>query len=291
MFCISLLFSRLKFRFSLLMFIFFNDHVSGPHLVNAHVLFILIKFVEMKRLLERIIEWVKNFLRSKLHLRAYELPYYVTIGIALLLFIVAVRIFINLTDELYDNDLGEFDNTVASFVTSFRSDGLTSFFRIMTDLGDRVAYIIISVALAAYFFIRHKNWKFVVQTVAVLLLATATNILLKTVINRARPSHEHLVEVNTLSFPSGHSMSAIAFYGFLLYLCIVSKIPTAVKILLVTLLVLTIFSIGLSRIYLGVHYPSDVAAGFVGGLIWVTLCIVVFNLISMLRKRKNPTVA
>jgi membrane-associated phospholipid phosphatase len=54
---------------------------------------------------------------------------------------------------------------------------------------------------------------------------------------------------------------------------------------------LTILSIGISRIYLGVHYPSDVAAGFVGGLMWVTLCIIIFNLISMLRKRKNPTIA
>jgi membrane-associated phospholipid phosphatase len=244
----------------------------------------------MKKFLNAVIQWVKNFLRSKLHLRAQELPYYVTIGIALLLFIVAVRVFINLTDELYDNELGEFDDTISSFVTGFRSNGLTNFFRFMTDMGDRFAYIAISIALGAYLFLRHKNWKFIVQTISVLLLATATNILLKSVINRSRPSHEHLVEVNTLSFPSGHSMSAMAFYGFLIYLSIVSKIPLFLKSFLVTLLVLTILSIGISRIYLGVHYPSDVAAGFVGGLMWVTLCIVIFNLISMLRKRKNTSV-
>jgi membrane-associated phospholipid phosphatase len=245
----------------------------------------------MRKFLNAVIEWVKNFLRTKLHLRAQELPYYVTIGIALILFIVAVRIFVNLTDELYDNELGEFDDTVASFITGFRADGLTNFFKFMTDMGDRFAYIIISTALGAYLFLRHKNWKFIVQTIAVLLLATATNILLKSVINRARPSHEHLVQVNTLSFPSGHSMSAMAFYGFLIYLSVVSKIPVFLKSFIVTLLVLTILSIGVSRIYLGVHYPSDVAAGFVGGLMWVTLCIIIFNIISMLRKRKNPAIA
>jgi undecaprenyl-diphosphatase len=86
-------------------------------------------------------------------------------------------------------------------------------------------------------------------------------------------------------------MSAMAFYGFLAYLCIVSAIPRALKAGLVILLILTILSIGTSRIYLGVHYPSDVAAGFVGGLIWVTFCIIVFNVISMLRKRKESKAA
>jgi membrane-associated phospholipid phosphatase len=245
----------------------------------------------MKKFLNACVRWIKNFLRDKLHLRTQELPYYITIGIALILFVVAIKVFIELTDELYDNELGEFDNSIASFVTSFRQDGLTAFFRFMTDMGDRVAYIVISLALGGYLFLRHKNWKFIVQTVSVLLLATATNVLLKSAIHRERPLHEHLVTVNTLSFPSGHSMSAMAFYGFLVYLAVVSKIPIFFKGFLVTLLCLLIFSIGVSRIYLGVHYPSDVAAGFVGGLMWVALCIVIFNIISMLRKRKNATVA
>lgn len=241
----------------------------------------------MKRFLAATIAWVKNFLREKLHLRGEELPYYITIAIALVLFGIALNIFIELTDELAENELGEFDEGVSSYVVSFRSAGLTPFFRFMTDMGDRFAYIVITVLLGAYLFFRHKNWKFMTQTVIVLLLSTASNILLKSVINRSRPAHEHLVEVNTLSFPSGHSMSAMAFYGFLIYLTVVSKIPITLKSFLCVILVLTIFSIGISRIYLGVHYPSDVAAGFVGGLIWVTFCIVLFNIISLLRKRKN----
>lgn len=241
----------------------------------------------MKNFLAAVINWIKKFLREKLHLRGEELPYYITIGIALILFGVGLNTFIELTDELAENELGTFDDAVSSYVVSFRSGTLTPYFRFMTEVGDRYAYVIISIALGAYFFIRHKNWKFIVQTVSVLLLSTLTNILLKSVINRARPSHEHLVEVTTLSFPSGHSMSAMAFYGFLVYLAIVSKIPILLKTFIVTLLVVTILSVGISRIYLGVHYPSDVAAGFIGGLIWVTFCIVVFNIFSLLTKRKS----
>jgi membrane-associated phospholipid phosphatase len=241
----------------------------------------------MKNFLVAIIAWLKRFLQEKLHLRSEELPYYITIGIALILFGIGLNIFIELTDELAENELGEFDNAVSSFVVSYRSDALTPFFKFMTEMGDRFAYIVITVALGGYLFLRHKNWKFIAQTVLVLALSTLTNILLKSMINRARPSHEHLVQVNTLSFPSGHSMSAMAFYGFLTYLAVVSKIPLALKIPVVVLLIITILSIGISRIYLGVHFPSDVAAGFIGGLIWVTFCIVVFNIFSLLRKRKS----
>lgn len=243
----------------------------------------------MKNVLVAIINWIKRFLRERLHLRGEELPYYITIGIAVILFGIALNTFIELTDELAENELGEFDDTVSSFVVSFRSESITPFFKFMTEMGDRLAYIIITITLGAYLFFRHKNWKFIAQTVLVLLLSTLTNILLKSVINRARPSHEHLVQVNTLSFPSGHSMSAMAFYGFLTYLTIVSKIPLVLKISIALLLSLTILAIGVSRIYLGVHFPSDVAAGFIGGLIWITFCVVVFNIFSLLRKRKTAS--
>src|SRR5688572_24360051 len=212
----------------------------------------------IKKILLNFISWLRKFIREKLNTKNDELPYYITIGIALIIFLIALNGFIEITDELAENELGAFDATVSDFVISFRSNTLTPFFEFMTEMGDRIAYIVISIALSAYFYFRHRSWKFILQTLLVLLLSTATNIALKRVINRARPSLEHMVEVNTLSYPSGHSMSAMAFYGFLAYLCIVSAIPRVFKIGLVILLMLTILSIGTSRIYLGVHYPSDV---------------------------------
>ncbi len=244
----------------------------------------------MKNLLIRFTEWLRDLCRRKLNLKNEDLPYYITIGIALILFVIALDLFIEITDELAENELGWFDSSVTTFVQSFRSDALTTFFKIVTDLGDRYAYITISLLLGCYFMIRHRNWRFTLQTVTVLLLATASNVMIKRVINRARPSLEHLVEVNTLSYPSGHSMAAMAFYGFLVYLTL-SLVPTKrLKAVISIFLILLILCIGTSRIYLGVHYPSDVAAGFVGGLIWVTLCIIIFDTFSFIRKRKTVKV-
>ena len=232
-----------------------------------------------------IILWVRKFIREKFHSKNEDLPYYVTILISAILFAVALNGFVELTDELAENELTEIDKSVTEYIVSFRSDALTSYFKFATELGDRYAYVIIIVLLALFYFFKHHSWKLTMQTILVLILATLSNIVLKKVINRARPSLEHLVTVNTLSYPSGHSMSAMAFYGFLIYLCLRNDMQRWLRYLLVPLLVLVILSIGLSRIYLGVHYPSDVAAGFIGGLIWVAFCAVAFNIFDLRRKR------
>jgi undecaprenyl-diphosphatase len=233
-----------------------------------------------------IVKWVRKFVREKFHSKNEDLPYYVTIVISTVIFIIGLNGFIELTDELAENELGGFDEGVSTYVISFRTEWLTNYFTFATHLGDRYAYIAITILLAAYYRIRHRSWKFILQTVAVLLLASLSNIVLKRAINRARPSLEHLVSVNTLSYPSGHSMSAMAFYGFLIFLCIRTGMQRSLRILLIAVLALLILSIGISRIYLGVHYPSDVVGGWIGGLIWVAFCTVLFSLIDLLRKRK-----
>jgi undecaprenyl-diphosphatase len=241
----------------------------------------------MKQYLIKLIQWLKKFLKGKLRYQNEDLPYYITILAAIILFGIGLKVFVELTDELTENELEDFDNQVTNRIIAFRTDSLTSYFEFITDLGDRYAYTIITLALAAFFWFRFKNWKFMAQTVGVLILASLSNIFLKQIINRTRPSLEHLIEVNTLSFPSGHSMSAMAFYGFLVYLCLRYNINNLLRIALVTLLCILILSIGFSRIYLGVHYPSDVAAGFMGGLIWVTLCAIILNTIELWRKKKG----
>lgn len=239
----------------------------------------------VRQKLLQVVIWVRDFIREKFHSKNEDLPYYLTILISAILFIIAMNAFVELTDELAENDLRGVDQSVTAFVLSFRNDTLTSYLTFVTHLGDRDAYIIFTILLAGYYLIKHRSWKFIVQTTLVLLLATLSNIVLKKVINRARPSLEHLVTVNTLSYPSGHAMSAMAFYGFLIYLCLRYDMRRWVRYLFVTILVLLIVSIGVSRIYLGVHYPSDVAGGFIGGLIWIAFCAVVFNLIELFRRR------
>ncbi len=224
---------------------------------------------------------VTKFLREKFNSHNEDLPFYITIVIALIIFIAGSNAFIELTDELGENELEGFDNGISKFIHSYRNETITAFFQVTTHFGDRLVYIILIIALAAYFVIKHKRWKFIIQTILVLGLSSLSNIVLKRYINRSRPALDHLIPVHTLSYPSGHAMSAMAFYGFLIYLSLRYIKKNTLKITLCVFLSIMILMIGLSRVYLGVHYPSDVLAGFVGGGIWVSFCALIFNVIDL----------
>lgn len=103
------------------------------------------------------------------------------------------------------------------------------------------------------------------------------NYLLKVVFGRARPAlWEHIVTVNHHSFPSGHAMGSVVTYGFIAYL-LTEQFPEWERQIFV-LTVGLIGAIGLSRLYLGVHWPTDVVAGYAVGLTWLTLCILILEL-------------
>jgi len=202
------------------------------------------------------------------------------------IFVVSINVFVDLTEDLKENELTAFDDAISAAVQSYRTPSLTSIFEFITHLGDRIAYFIAALVVAAFFYFKYGRWKFTLQTILVLLLSSLSNVVLKKVINRERPTFEHLVAVSTLSYPSGHSMSAMAFYGFLIYLSFRLSGSWWFKAVSFISFGLLILLIGISRIYLGVHYPSDVIAGFLGGLIWVAFCVVIFNIIDLYRQKE-----
>ncbi len=238
----------------------------------------------MRKTLIDFISSIRNFLIEKFKAYDEKLPYIIFVVIALIIVVASINLFIELTDTLHTDMLANVDDQVTNYVISYRTPALTEFFIFMTDVGDLYGYLIV---LTLYFLISRlifKRWKYVLQTFLVLILASVSNMMLKRFINRARPGIEHLVSVETLSYPSGHAMSAMAFYGFLIYLCSRFRINKYLKAGLITLLVFIILSIGTSRIYLGVHYPSDIAGGYIAGLIWIVFCILIFNLIEIFRR-------
>lgn len=239
----------------------------------------------MRHLIEAIIRWIKSFFKEKFHQEHPDFAYYFTIVVSFVLFVVSLNVFIELTEELKEDQLTAFDNALTTFIQSYQTPALTAILSFITHLGDRFAYIFFTLAVAAFFYFRYGVWNFAFQSVLVLLLSSLSNIVLKRVINRERPTLEHLVAVNTLSYPSGHSMSAMAFYGFLMYLSFRFSTSFWFKTASFFILGLLILLIGISRIYLGVHFPSDVLGGYVGGLIWVTFCAVLFNIIALYRKK------
>ena len=241
----------------------------------------------MKNDIRQYVRNAINFLRKKFSGKNEDLSYYILIISALVVFVLGLNFFIELTDSLTGRALKGYDRKVTDFVISFRTPQLNKIFQFITDAGDLYGYIIATSIAAIFFFLRFRNWKIILELLSITILAALSNIALKRVINRQRPEIEHLVVVESLSYPSGHSMSAMAFYGFLIYLSFRIKLPKWLRGLLVFFFIFLILGIGISRIYLGVHFPSDVLGGFTAGLIWVAFCIVLFNLIDLIRKGRR----
>ncbi len=238
----------------------------------------------MRETIREIIKRIKAFLSLHFHQKNPKLPYIITAIVALIVVIGSINGFIELTDELQEELLPRYDQAVTDYIISRRTPGLTTFFIFLTSVGDFYGYVILVMIASLISYFIFKKWRAVLQTILVLILASLSNVILKRFIDRARPGTEHLVPVETLSYPSGHAMSAMAFYGFVMYLVFHLKIRKFYKISIAFLLALIILGIGISRIYLGVHYPSDIAGGFIAGLFWVVFCILIFNLIEVFRK-------
>lgn len=241
----------------------------------------------MKKTLLTLIQRLKAFLIRNFHQYNSKLPYIITVVVALIIVIGGINLFIELTEELKDNLLPQYDQAITDYIISFRNPALTKYFIFITNVGDFYGYLIVLAISSVISFFVFKKWRGVVQTILVLLLASISNMMLKRFIDRARPGIEHLVSVETLSYPSGHAMSAMAFYGFVIYLFFRFKINRFLKVAIIIFMAFIILSIGLSRIYLGVHYPSDIAGGYIAGFIWVVFCILIFNLVEVFRRDPN----
>ncbi|CAM3501103.1 phosphatase PAP2 family protein [Aequorivita lipolytica] len=241
----------------------------------------------MRQTLFAFIKNFRNFLWRIFHKDNPKLPYIIIIIVAFIIVVGGLNLFIELTETLKEEMLAQYDQQISHFITSFRTPSLTEYFIFMTNVGDIYGYLVVLILALIISLVFFKNWRYIAQTLLVLLLASISNTMLKRFIDRARPGVEHLVSVETLSYPSGHAMSAMAFYGFLIYLFYTFKMNSWLKYITIILLLFVILSIGISRIYLGVHYPSDIAGGYIAGAIWVFFCILIFNLVEVFRRDPN----
>lgn len=241
----------------------------------------------MKEYIIDFLRKLETFSRDKFHQYNSKLPYIISIILALIIVVVGINIFVELTNALNSDLVANYDARITAHVISYRTPQLNIIMQYITNLGDLYGYIAVTTICSLLFYFKFKNWRYVVQLVFVIIVSGLSNLALKDVINRARPTAEHLVSVQTLSYPSGHSMSATAFYGFLIYLFFFLNINRSLKILLVGICSFLIVSIGISRIYLGVHFPSDIVGGVIAGTIWVMFCILIFNIIDLFRKQEE----
>lgn len=240
----------------------------------------------MKEYIIDFLRRLESFFRDKFHQYNSKLPYLISIILALIIVVVGINVFVELTNALNSDLVAGYDANITAYVINYRTPQLNNIMQFITNLGDLYGYIAVTTICSLLFYFRFKNWRYVVQLVFVIIVSGLSNLALKDVINRARPTAEHLVSVETLSYPSGHAMSATAFYGFLIYLFYFLNINRTFKILLIAICSFLIVSIGISRIYLGVHFPSDILGGVIAGTIWVMFCILIFNIIDLFRKKE-----
>lgn len=181
-------------------------------------------------------------------------------------FVAVLILFTVLLEEVFEQETLQTDFLAYQFfVEHARSPFLTSVMKIITESGGVI--FLVTMGILSILLIRNKWIKWLIPLN--LALASMINTALKHLIQRERPAGYRLIEEGGFSFPSGHSMSSMAFYGFLIYL-IHKKVKDDKKRKIYTaLLSALIILIGISRIYLGVHYASDVIAGFSVGLAYL----------------------
>lgn len=181
-----------------------------------------------------------------------------------LIFIISISVFLFMAVCLKLGYLDSFDDALRYGIYQTRTRYLTYLWRFITYCGER--YTVIAIVLILLF---NKNLrsrygnKFAVSAI----LSTAIYLVMKQVFQRARPDIAlRLIEQGGYSFPSGHAMNCLASYGILIYLILKNFENRKTAKLLSVLLCLLIILIGLSRVYLGVHYPSDIIAGWSLGI-------------------------
>lgn len=186
-------------------------------------------------------------------------------------------IFAKLAEDLLENELTRFDQIVINLLASLQGPQMTAFMKGVTQLGS--SYVLIFVALIAMYFLLRRRRQYVegLFILVALVGGWGLDVLLKGLFQRVRPDINRLVEVSGYSFPSGHAMVSIAFYGMLAYMFFLNSKTIFYKIVIPIILIFLILLIGVSRIYLGVHYPSDVIAGFAGGGLWLSGCILALH--------------
>lgn len=165
-----------------------------------------------------------------------------------------------------------FDSFIYNLIIKLQSNNMTHVVKFITNLANPLTLIFLTIVLIL---INFKNiYKYLIPIN--LIFGTIMNNIIKIIIKRPRPIDINLITERGFSFPSGHAMLSIMFYGYLAYL-ITKKVDKKYHLPIYITTSIIILLIGISRIYLGVHFASDIIGGYLCGIISLLLFIDITN--------------
>lgn len=171
------------------------------------------------------------------------------------------------------NSLENFDSYIYNLIISIKSNEITWLMKFFTTFCSTLILILITIGTLLII----KDKKHGLYIGLNLLCVYFLNTAIKYIVQRPRPIGYRLIHETGFSFPSGHAMVSIAFYGYILYLLMKLNKKKSYKITIAFIFISLILLIGISRIYLGVHFASDVLAGLALGNAYLMLFISVIN--------------
>jgi membrane-associated phospholipid phosphatase len=204
--------------------------------------------------------------------------------VGLVLAIACVWIFVALADEIPEKGwMARVDTNVTGWLQAHGTETGESVFSVVSLLGAQVLSVLL-VAVAVILLVR-RDWRHLAMLAVTCGGGALLNLGLKQVFRRQRPSFASEFSVTSWSFPSGHAMDSLIVYGMLAY-WLADRFPSARRAIAAAAVAL-IALIGFSRVYLGVHYLSDVIAGYTAGSIWLLACINAYRFAE--RRRLGPS--
>ena len=194
--------------------------------------------------------------------------------------------FLALAEDVFHKEIMKGDIVGYELISRFLiGDVATPVAKVITQLGGAVFLITLTIILILFI----KNKKIGISIFSNLAIITVLNQILKRILQRPRPTEFRIIEETGYSFPSGHSMVSMAFYGYLIYLCLKYINNKYLKWSLTVVLSFLIGTIGVSRIYLGVHYTSDVLGGFLISIAYLIIYIMAVNKFIIKEDEKPKT--
>ena len=175
-------------------------------------------------------------------------------------------------ETMFRSAMSLFDDVFVWLIRYFSSPGLDKVMIVISDMGYSKGYLVL-VATVTSLIAWRKRWREAGMLAVCLIGGALLSFLLKNLFQRARPDLWQVVAASGYSFPSGHAMVSLCFYGMAAFLVMREISSWRWRMAVLMLAAVVSLAIGISRIYLGVHYPSDVLAGYAAGSTWLAFCV------------------